>query len=67
MKYFVPVIHIITSQYEMKIFVPINASACVHVVMETTNDGTDEQDRLTRLPSANKTILFRFGHIIWST
>ena len=51
----------------MKIFVPINASACVHVVMETTNDGTDEQDRLTRLPSANKTILFPFGHIIWST
>ena len=46
---------------------PISANAWVHVVMETTKDGTDEQDRLTRLPSANKTIRFPFGHIIWST
>ena len=35
--------------------------------METTNEGTDEQDRLTRLPSANNTILLPFGQIIWST
>ena len=48
----------------MYIFLPINANAWVHVVMETTNDGTDEQDRLTRRPSANKTIRFPFGQII---
>ena len=51
----------------MHLCIPINASAWVHVVMDTTKDGTDEQERLTRRPSASKTILFPFGQMIWST
>ena len=47
--------------------IPISARAWVHVVIDTTNDGTDEHERLTRLPSAKRTILFPFGQIMWST
>ena len=47
--------------------IPISARAWVHVVIDTTNDGTDEHERLTRLPSARRTILFPFGQIMWST
>ena len=45
----------------------MSASAWVHVVMETTKEGTDEQDKLTRRPSANRTIRFPVGQMMWST
>ena len=35
--------------------------------METTKLGTDEQDRLTRLPSASSTIRLPPGQMMWST
>ena len=47
--------------------VPIKAKACVHVVMDTTKLGTEEHERLTLRPSANRTSLFPPGQIIWST
>jgi len=45
----------------------MRANAWVQVVIETTNDGTDEQLRLTRLPSASKTMRLPFGQMMWST
>ena len=50
-----------------KFLVPIKAKACVHVVIDTTKLGTEEQERLTRRPSAKRTSLFPPGQIIWST
>lgn len=45
----------------------MRASACVHVVMDTTKLGTDEQLRLTLRPSASSTIRLPFGQMMWST
>ena len=39
----------------------------MQVVMETTKLGTEEQLRLTLLPSASSTIRFPFGQMMWST
>ena len=65
------VIILIYLPYDFKISnfsnIPISARAWVHVVIDTTNDGTDEHDRLTRLPSAKRTIRFPFGQMMWST
>jgi hypothetical protein len=46
---------------------PMSARAWVAVVMDTTKLGTDEQDRLTLRPSANRTILLPLGQMMWST
>merc|ERR1719431_1912497 len=45
----------------------IRARAWVAAVMDTTKLGTEEQDRLTLLPSARSTILFPLGQMTWST
>ena len=50
-----------------EVYLPIRAKAWVQVVIETTKLGTEEQERLTLLPSAKRTSLFPFGQIIWST
>ena len=39
----------------------------VAAVMETTKLGTEEQERLTLLPSASSTILLPLGQMTWST
>jgi hypothetical protein len=41
----------------------MSANACVADVTEATNDGTLEQDKLTRRPSANNTILLPSGNM----
>ena len=45
----------------------MSAKAWVTVVIETTKLGTEEQDKLTRRPSAKRTIRFPFGQMMWST
>jgi hypothetical protein len=45
----------------------IGQCTCVAAVMDTTKDGRLEQLKLTKRPSANKTIRLPSGQITWST